>query len=128
MLEDCAMPGRAFRATILLVEDEAILRNLLSETLNEEGFYVETAETADAAWRSIDEGLDFHMLLTDVRMPGELDGLDLATRAKERSPQLPIIVMSGYVGEKNMHKDLGTFIAKPFTRERMMQVVGSLWN
>ncbi|MET0365794.1 MAG: response regulator [Sphingobium sp.] len=113
------MPHR----TVLLVEDEPVLRKMLCETLVEDGFSVEVAETADAAWEKISGGLTFQMLLTDVRMPGRLDGLDLARKVKNRAPPVSIIVMSGYIGAREMDSNLGTFIAKPFTPLKMMQVV-----
>lgn len=111
------------RPTILLVEDEPILRKLLCETLVEDGFSVEVAETADAAWAKIGDGLKFQMLLTDVRMPGSLDGLDLARKVRAQSSPVPIVVMSGYIGAREIEPDLGTFISKPFTPGKMIDVL-----
>lgn len=98
---------------------------MLCETLIDDDFSVEIAETADVAWQKITDGLVFQMLLTDVRMPGRLDGMDLARKVKGLAPPVPIIVMSGFVGAKEMDPGLGTFIAKPFTPGKMMKIVAA---
>ncbi|MCE7796738.1 response regulator [Sphingobium sufflavum] len=110
---------------ILLVEDEAMLRQILCETLEDGGFLVENAATADAAWAMVDGGLTFDILVTDVQMPGEMDGLDLARRVSGRCPDVRIIVMSGFTSRADFDRRLGKFLRKPFTSATLAATITS---
>ena len=80
---------------ILIVEDEFLIRITLSEALSDAGFEVEEAASGDEALTLIDATPGIALLLTDVQLPGSLDGLALARTARERAPDLPVIFMSG---------------------------------
>lgn len=79
---------------ILVVDDELSLRDSLKEWLEEEGFTVGIAESGQQAldMLSID---DYHLMLTDIRMPG-MDGVALLTRAKKDFPELEVVMMTAY--------------------------------
>lgn len=105
--------------TILLVEDEPILRQLLGESLQDDGYKVARASSADAAWEMVQNGLAFDILVTDVKMPGTLNGLDLAQLVYSHFPDARIIVMSGFASLEKFDGRLGIFLKKPFTPARL---------
>jgi CheY-like chemotaxis protein len=80
---------------ILFAEDDWMVRFVLSQLLREEGFSVVEAESGDGA-AAVLEHESFDCLLTDVRMPGKMDGIHLAAHARHREPRLPVVVISGY--------------------------------
>lgn len=108
----------------LLVEDEKLLREMLHGSLSDMGFDVEEADSGEAAWEMVQNGLHFDLLLTDVRMPGTIDGIDLAKRVKSIGHDAAIIVMSGFVGSRNPAAEgFNHFLAKPFTEGRLSQLI-----
>ena len=102
---------------ILLVEDDDLLRDSVISMLESLGYQVIPAENGPHALALLDEYRDFDLLFTDVVMPGDLDGLELAQRARQLMPGLAILLTSG-------HPDLleqGSFadvhrIHKPYRR------------
>jgi two-component system, response regulator PdtaR len=108
----------------LLVEDEALLRMMLCGSLSDFGFEVEQAETADAAWKMVEEGLDFDLLVTDVRMPGKMDGIELAERVKAKVRDAAIVIMSGFAGSnRTSTENFPNFLPKPFTEARLLTLI-----
>jgi two-component system, response regulator PdtaR len=81
--------------SVLLVEDEVLISNLVADCLTASGFTVHEVTTADEALRFIDSGANIDVLFTDVNLPGSMDGAELATRARERRPEMPIVYASG---------------------------------
>jgi len=99
---------------VLVVEDEPTVRSLAIDILAEAGF--ETAEASNAA-QALDilkATEDIDVLFTDVRMPGPMDGLDLATVAKGKHPHLQVIVTSGYFARAELPQGT-TFLPKPWS-------------
>jgi CheY-like chemotaxis protein len=84
---------------ILVAEDEEDVRLVVSEALTAAGFRVIEAETGPHALRLLEENPDLHLLFTDIRMPGGMDGFELAHRAKQLRPDLRVVYTSGYVKE-----------------------------
>jgi CheY-like chemotaxis protein len=100
---------------VLVVEDEPTVRSLAVDVLADAGF--ETAEASNAAQalellKNSEEDID--VLFTDVRMPGSMDGLELASVAKRKHPQLHVIVTSGYFDRAELPQGT-TFISKPWS-------------
>ncbi len=83
-------------ARILLVEDEGLIRLVAAEALQDEGFEVVEAWDGDEAARLLSGPGTFDVLFTDVRMPGVLDGVDVAVHARGRHPAIHVLVVSGY--------------------------------
>ena len=81
---------------VLLVEDEWLIRTIMSEELIDAGFEVTSAESGDEALILLG-GLDdsIHVLVTDIHMPGETDGISLARIVRTRFPNVPIIYTTG---------------------------------
>jgi len=85
-------------ARVLLVDDEALLREMLTELLVEAGFAVRAAAGADEALAMLAAGEPVDVLLTDLSMPG-MDGLALIRAARQCRPGLPAILLTGYAGQ-----------------------------
>lgn len=82
---------------ILVVEDDPLILEFLCEILQEEGFKVEPRTSADDAKLYLEEHApEVALLLTDITMPGEINGAGLANLVGERWPDKPVMVMSGY--------------------------------
>jgi DNA-binding NtrC family response regulator len=107
---------------ILVVEDDVLIRLLLSEELRDAGFQVVEAAQADDALCYLDAGGDADLVFSDIRMPGSLNGLELACLLRDRYPSLPIILTSG--NEKPPRADeIGRFIPKPYDMVRAVSIV-----
>ena len=100
---------------ILLVEDEPLVRMLSADVLSEAGFDVVEARNADEAVGVLEREPGIAALVTDVDMPGSMDGLMLARHAHERFPGMPALVVSGKVRPSPAElPPLSSFVAKPF--------------
>jgi YesN/AraC family two-component response regulator len=99
---------------VLVVEDEALIRLSVIDALEDAGFDVIEASTADDAVDIINEHT-IHFLFTDIQMPGELSGVDLAHFVAERFPDAGIIVASGRLtpGDIDLPAD-AQFFSKPY--------------
>lgn len=103
------------RRSILVVDDEPMIRINLADFFADEGFHVFEAEDAEAAIAILAAHPDVQVVLTDVQMPGSMDGLKLAHYVRERFPPTLLVVASGAV--KLTSRDLPAhtmFVAKPF--------------
>jgi PAS domain S-box-containing protein len=88
---------------ILLVEDQAAVLEILLATLEKAGYEVKTATTGDEAKNIFLDEPAFDLLVTDIVMPGELQGTTLAKALRELRPDLPVVFMSGYASEATVH-------------------------
>ncbi len=102
---------------ILVVEDEFLIRLTLTEALGDEGFEVLGAETGDAALPMLEPGSGIRLLLTDIQLPGSLNGFALVARARQAMPDLPVIYMTGRPdpADSASASRLDMFISKPYT-------------
>lgn len=101
--------------SILVVDDEALIRINLAVFFEDEGFRVFEAGDADEAITVLDANPSIQVVLTDVQMPGSMDGVKLAHHVRNRFPPTLLVVASGAV--KLTAADLPThtmFVAKPF--------------
>jgi CheY-like chemotaxis protein len=87
---------RTVSRKILLVDDDADVRNIAAEHLNDAGFYILTAEDAAEAWLLFDAHSDIALVVTDVVMPGIMDGVRLADTLKAKRPDVKVIYLTGY--------------------------------
>jgi CheY-like chemotaxis protein len=102
------------KPTVLIVEDEALIRMLAVEAFRDDDFTVLEAEHADAAIKIHLSGLPFQVLFTDVNMPGPINGIDLAEQLKMASPKLHVIVTSALPLLRPLDHMPATFVAKPY--------------
>ncbi|WP_047300582.1 response regulator [Pseudomonas fluorescens] len=112
---------------ILVVEDDPLILEFLCEILQEEGFKVEPYTSADAASIYLKEHAEqVALLLTDITMPGTMNGADLANLVGDRWPEKPVMVMSGYeTPESSGVKHPVAFIKKPWTFGQLLDCVDS---
>ena len=104
-------------AIALIAEDEPILRMNAAEMLQDMGFAIEGAETADQALTLLNTE-NVELLITDIHMPGARDGLMLAREAVERWPSLHVVICSGRTHLTDAQLPPRTkFVAKPYTMD-----------
>lgn len=83
------------RPQVMIVEDEFLIRLTLSEALADDGFDVIEAANGPEALRALPSHAGLALLLTDVQLPGGLNGVEVARRVREGRPDLPVIFMTG---------------------------------
>ena len=114
-------------STILLVEDNAEVLETIRTTLLKKGYRVLTAISGDAAREVFEEEPGIDLLLTDIVMPGELQGTTLATALRELRPDLPVVFMSGYAREATVHgnglRPQDIRLMKPVRREDLLRAL-----
>lgn len=113
---------------ILVVEDEFLIRMTLSEALADDGFDVAEASDAAEAMRWLDDPDGFVLMLTDIQLPGDTDGLELVDAARTRHPALPVIYMSGRRDTLGRTADTArdVFIPKPYLPSEVCAVAKRL--
>ncbi|WP_062204382.1 hybrid sensor histidine kinase/response regulator [Demequina salsinemoris] len=120
----------AGEGTVLLVEDDALVRGYTSRRLVDLGYDVLEASDGRAALDILDSHHDIDLLLTDVVMPGGMSGTDLAREAREARPGLPVLCVSGYTeqvlaadGRLDPESEL---LTKPYTIHELASRVSRL--
>jgi CheY-like chemotaxis protein len=117
---------REVRDTILLVEDEVLVRMVLADTLRDAGYTVIEASNAHEALQILNVDSDVvRVIISDVRMPGSLDGVGLAGRVRAEYPAIKIVLTSGD------HKEVGWvehdgFFPKPCDSDALIQHIKTL--
>ncbi|MGN6155653.1 MAG: response regulator, partial [Sphingomicrobium sp.] len=109
--------------TVLLVEDEPMVRAVAERALTRHGYTVITANNGEEALEVIDRGDDIALLISDVVMPG-MDGPAMVAEARKSRPELPILFMSGYAEEqlrKSIDLDKVAFLPKPFSVQELAE-------
>ena len=113
---------------VMVVEDESSLRSLIERVLTAAGYRVISFGSADEAMVDLEQGQEcIDLLLTDVVLPGVMQGNDLARRVQSSRPDLPVLYMSGYTRNAIVHAgrlDEGVnFLEKPFSPENLVLTV-----
>jgi len=115
---------------ILVAEDDEGVRATVVETLGDLGYTVLKAKDAVSALSVIDSGSPIDLLFTDVIMPGPLSSSELARKARERLPHMPVLFTSGYTENSIVHGgrlDPGVeLLSKPYTREALARRIRQL--
>jgi CheY-like chemotaxis protein len=115
-------------ARILVVEDDILTRYALAEWLRAEGHDVVEAFSADeAAVVLASPMVEVEAVISDVQMPGSMNGLELARRIHEASPELPVIIVSGNMLD-NEAREAGAalFLRKPYDLVRLSEHITAL--
>lgn len=119
------MPTTTNKAQILIVDDEADIRTSLAGILEDEGYAVQTAESGQQALDMVSEQMP-NMVLLDIWMEG-MDGLEVLSRLKRRSPDLPVLMISGHgtieTAVEATRKGAYDFIEKPPQVDRLLLTV-----
>ncbi len=113
--------------TVLLVEDEPMVRAVAERALTRHGYTVVTANNGEEALEVIERGDEIALMISDVVMPG-MDGPATVREARKSRPDLPILFMSGYAEEqlrKSIDLDNVAFLPKPFSVQELAQAARS---
>lgn len=113
------------RGTVMLIDDEAMIRQSTEQWLKIAGFEVQSFEHAEAGLAALDDQFP-GIIVSDVKMPG-MDGLALMAEAQRRIPELPVILITGHgdvdMAIKAMREGAYDFIEKPFVPERLVETI-----
>jgi excisionase family DNA binding protein len=114
--------GGADRPRILVVDDEEAVRDLLAKTLTMADYDVDTAGDGPSALDRL-RAVEYDLLITDLKMPG-MDGLSVIREARRQSPDLPVIVITGYSTEASaieaINLGVAGYLTKPFRLPRIL--------
>jgi len=111
--------------SILVVDDELLIRDLLYDFFSGQGWQISVAENGEKALDILhDKSID--LVLTDIKMP-EMDGLTLTSRMKEKFPSIPVVVMTGYpsvdTAIQAIRSKVADYIVKPFNINQLYKVI-----
>lgn len=118
------------RPHILVVDDEHIILDILERALLDAGFRISRAGASDAAL-GIFEHEDIDLLMTDIKMPGPVDGVTLACLMRRRKPRMPVIFVSGNLdglANSDRVEPPSAFLIKPVILEDVRKTVGQLMS
>ena len=119
--------GHPGQRTILVVEDELFIRMSAVGALQDEGFLVLAAKNSAEALKVLSRHSETNILMTDVRMPGHMDGLALVAQVQIDHPDIRSIVVSGNTtAEQARNAGASGFVAKPYFAQTMVKVVHDL--
>lgn len=108
--------------TVLVVEDDLLIRLMLVEALQDDGYAVTQAANVLEAVAAVGRNPSFDALVTDVDMPGNLTGLDLAEMVSSVSPRTKIVIVSG----RDVSDDVGplwVFMPKPYSLDQLLNLL-----
>jgi CheY-like chemotaxis protein len=109
-------------STVLVVEDDEMLRTCIGNVVADAGFMAVEAANADEAVAVLECRSDIALLFTDIQMPGSMDGLDLARTVHDRWPAIKIILVSGRAELSERERPVDSrFFQKPFAMKQMLE-------
>jgi len=112
-------------ARILIIDDDDNIRKVLQTILEDEGYHVETAETANKGIEKTEESF-FNLALIDVRLP-DMEGIELLTKLKETKPKIRKIIVTGYPTLQNAMSAVNSgadgYVLKPFDVEKILVTI-----
>ena len=111
--------------SILLVEDDPLIREFVGEALREAGYHVIHASTGDEALAWCNRRVA-DVLVTDVRLPEQVDGWQIAERYRKQSPNLPVIYATGFSPVLPRPVPGSRIVQKPFRPEEIVRIVEEL--
>ncbi len=118
------VPLESLKSAILVVEDDLLLRFEMVDNLQDAGFEVVEAGSADEAIQVLAARHDIRIVFTDVQMPGSMDGIQLAAAVRDRWPPIDIIITSGRSDiRKQDIPARGLFLSKPVSPVELVKVM-----
>jgi len=127
------MPAGTVGEVVLMVEDEPDVRMVVRDTLSDLGYTVLEAESGRAGLKIANSGVRIDLLLTDVGLPGGMNGRQLADAARQQRPDLKVLFITGYtdsvvaVGNGRMEQGMEVMI-KPFSLETLATKIQNIIN
>ena len=113
-------------ATVLVVEDEILVRDMIAEELRDAGFAVLEAADGEAASGLLAADGTVDVLFTDIRLPGQLDGWAIARRARQVSAALPVIYATGHTVDRSAEVPGAIFLSKPYEPSQVVAIIDKL--
>jgi DNA-binding NtrC family response regulator len=117
---------RTRRATILVVDDEVLLRWMVAEELRAKGFVVVEAANSDEARAILQTSAPISVVMTDVRMPGSMDGVGLAQWVRAARPDLKIVIASAHAPAVASPDIADAFFLKPYDIDQLVDRIRAL--
>ena len=109
---------------ILIVEDDVLANEHLEFILQQAGYEVLSATSAEEAAELLEDRKDVRLIVTDINLPGTTNGLKLAAAAKALRPEMNIIIVTGYNSFKNDEIPPGSiFIPKPYNARKVIEAI-----
>jgi CheY-like chemotaxis protein len=112
--------------TILVVEDDVLVRLSVAEALRDGGHAVVEAANADEALAVLASPTPLALIVTDVNMPGSMDGVALARHVRATRPELKVIVVSGRVDPASATGAADAFLGKPYEPAIILRTIDAL--
>ncbi len=116
--------------SILVVDDELLIRDLLYDFFHGQGWEIALAENGEKALRII-ESKKVDLVLTDLKMP-DMDGMELTKQLRQSHPEIPVVVMTGYPSVDSaveaLRNKVADYIVKPFNINRLYKLVEAKVN
>jgi CheY-like chemotaxis protein len=104
------------RSVALVIDDELLARTMAAEVMGAAGFEVMEAPNADEGIRILESRPEISVVLTDIEMPGSMDGLELACAIRHRWPRIEVVVTSGkWTPHADELPDRSRFMPKPYS-------------
>ena len=111
---------------VLLVEDNPEVSEVTASMLQQLGYRVQSVRDAQSALEALGENRAFDLVMSDIVMAGEMNGLDLARAVRERKPELPVLLITGY---SHLAPQVGsefTLLRKPFDLAELSRVAARM--
>ncbi|MDH7477109.1 MAG: response regulator [Candidatus Bathyarchaeota archaeon] len=112
-------------ARIIIVDDDENIRKVLRTILEEEGYWVDSAETAKTAIEKTKKNF-YNLALIDIRLP-DMEGIELLTRMKETTPKMRKVIITGYPTLQNaieaVNRGADAYIVKPFDMDKVLATI-----
>lgn len=117
-------PTTASKGSLLIVDDEPSIAKYMGLVLAREGYQVMTAFNAEEGWELFQRTApQVRAVVTDIAMPGDWNGLELARRVRESSPNTPVLLVSGYEPPEALGASGAGLLSKPFTADLLRTAV-----
>jgi CheY-like chemotaxis protein len=113
-------------ATVLVVEDEVLVRDMIAEELRDAGFAVLEAGDGEVASTLLTDTKTVDVLFTDIRLPGQLDGWAIARLARQLRGNLPVIYATGYTVDRSAEVPGAIFLSKPYQPSQIVETIHRL--
>jgi DNA-binding NtrC family response regulator len=112
--------------TVLVVEDEVLLRLVAADELRQQGYGVTEAANADEAMAVLRAGTMIDLVLTDIQLQGTLDGIGLARFVRSNLPRSKVIAVSGQLSAMRGEELFDAFFPKPYAMDHLVKCVRQL--
>jgi two-component system, response regulator PdtaR len=118
-------PLRNIRMTVILVvEDEVLTSEYLEFVLESAGYEAIPAGSADEALAVLEHRDDIDLMVTDINLPGDMNGIALAALVRDRRPEIDIVVVTGYSPPTSDELPTGSlFVPKPYNAQKMIDAI-----